>query len=244
MDRLAIPERCHFDSCAMTARFTRRTQRGFTLVELLVGVTISLFIVAAGTFILTQQLRDNTRLLLQAQVGQELRVAADLIARDLRRAGYSDLALQQLPDDGALPNPFTAIDIQQNRTPRIQFNYAQVENDRVDTDEWRSGFKLDGGVISIKLGQDSAGRDNWQPVTDPSVARITQFDITSTVQPIALSSYCPVEPSPGSTGPRLEVRDVRIRIVAEAAQDSSIRRDLTAHAKLRNDRVVGACPGV
>jgi len=38
--------------------------------------------------VLTTQLGDNRRLLLEAQMQQDMRTAADLISRDLRRAGY------------------------------------------------------------------------------------------------------------------------------------------------------------
>ncbi len=62
--------------------------RGLSIVELMVGITISLFILAGATLVLTTQLDSNRRLLLEAQVQQDLRTAADMISRDVRRAGY------------------------------------------------------------------------------------------------------------------------------------------------------------
>ena len=65
-----------------------RSQRGFTLVELLVGLALGLLVVAAGVLLLAQQLRATSApLLVEARLMQDLRTAADLVARDLRRAG-------------------------------------------------------------------------------------------------------------------------------------------------------------
>ena len=63
-------------------------ERGTSIVELLIGIAIGLFIAAGATLLLTSQIGDTRRLLLEAQVQQDLRAAADLMSRDLRRAGY------------------------------------------------------------------------------------------------------------------------------------------------------------
>jgi prepilin peptidase dependent protein B len=65
----------------------RRQQQGLSLVELMVGIAIGLVIVAAALFALTHHLRANRSLLVEARLAQDLRTAADLITRDLRRAG-------------------------------------------------------------------------------------------------------------------------------------------------------------
>ena len=59
------------------SRIARRPPRGVSIVELMVGITIGLFILAAATVMLTSQLADNRRLLLEAQVQQDLRATAD-----------------------------------------------------------------------------------------------------------------------------------------------------------------------
>ena len=54
----------------------------------MVGVAIGLFVVAAATMLVATQLSDNRRLMLETQVQQDLRATADIIARELRRAGH------------------------------------------------------------------------------------------------------------------------------------------------------------
>ncbi|MES1161637.1 MAG: prepilin-type N-terminal cleavage/methylation domain-containing protein, partial [Rhizobacter sp.] len=63
-------------------------QHGLSLIELMIGVAIALFIAVAGSTLLVGHLRENRALLLEARLTQDLRTAADLITRDLRRAGY------------------------------------------------------------------------------------------------------------------------------------------------------------
>ena len=69
-------------------RTRQNSERGLSVVELLVGVAIALFIAAAGATLLASHLRENRALLLEARLMQDLRTAADLVTRDLRRAGH------------------------------------------------------------------------------------------------------------------------------------------------------------
>lgn len=65
----------------------RRSQRGLTLVELMVGMAISLFVVAAAMTFTSQQIRwlgfTSTRL----DADQSGRVALEILAEDIRHAG-------------------------------------------------------------------------------------------------------------------------------------------------------------
>jgi type IV pilus assembly protein PilW len=61
-------------------------ERGLSLVELMVGMAISLVIVAAALLSLTHHLRESRNLVTQARLMQDLNTASDLIARNLRRA--------------------------------------------------------------------------------------------------------------------------------------------------------------
>jgi prepilin peptidase dependent protein B len=65
----------------------RRHQRGLTLVELMVGMAIALLLTAIALLALSQHLRENHRLLVEARLTQDLHAMMDLISRDLRRAG-------------------------------------------------------------------------------------------------------------------------------------------------------------
>jgi prepilin peptidase dependent protein B len=65
----------------------RRTQQGLTLVELMVGMAIGLMLTAIALLAMSQHLRENHRLLVEARLTQDLQAMMDLVSRDLRRAG-------------------------------------------------------------------------------------------------------------------------------------------------------------
>ena len=114
----------------------RRPSRGLSIVELMIGITISLFILAGATMVLTSQLGDNRRLLLEAQMQQDLRTAADMISRDIRRAGYWGQAYRGVCPPAPAPCPAAvgaaaASNPYATMTPRIAPNgVTQVVYDR------------------------------------------------------------------------------------------------------------------
>jgi uncharacterized protein YneF (UPF0154 family) len=74
-----------------------------SIVELMVGVAIGLLIVAAATLMMSGQLSENRRLLVEAQLQQDLRAAADIMTREIRRTGamIEPHSLQTVWFDGA-----------------------------------------------------------------------------------------------------------------------------------------------
>lgn len=64
----------------------RTPQRGLSLVELMVGMAVGLVITAITLGATTLHLRENQRVLLDARLTQDMRIATELLTRDLRRA--------------------------------------------------------------------------------------------------------------------------------------------------------------
>ncbi len=58
-----------------------------SLIDMMVGMTVGLLVVAAALLAISHQLRDNQHLIVQARLTQELRSTHDLITRALRRSG-------------------------------------------------------------------------------------------------------------------------------------------------------------
>ena len=63
-------------------------QRGLSLVEMMVGLTVGLFITGAALLAAVNATGENRRLMLEARLLQDLRATMDLVTRSLRRAGY------------------------------------------------------------------------------------------------------------------------------------------------------------
>jgi type IV pilus assembly protein PilW len=183
----------------------RAAQRGLSIVELMVGITIALFILAGATLVLTTQLDSNRRLLLEAQLQQDLRTTADMISRDVRRAGYWGKAYCSIwpaaapasseesakdPANCSQPNPYTRIVPDAAPAPD---GTTQLVYDRSTDFEGGAPYNTDDGAVDggdatrprervgFRLNQTTGaieymvGANNWQALTDAAVMQVTQF---------------------------------------------------------------------
>jgi type IV pilus assembly protein PilW len=216
------------------------SQRGLSLVELMVGVAVGLFVVAGATMLVANQLGDNRRLLLETQIQQDLRAAADIVARDIRRSGYwgsAQTGVWYAGSPGVTANPYTTLApaVSGAAASSVAFNYSRgVENNAIDAIE-QSGFQLVNGVIQMRVG------GNWQPLTDDRTLRITNFQATMTASPITLSCFLPCG-AMVNCPPTQTVREVEVVIEGRAVVDANVRRSVRSNVRLRNDLVAGACP--
>ena len=207
--------------------------RGLSLVELMVGITIGLFVVAAATTLASNQLVDNRRLLLELQIQQDLRATMDIMTRQLRRAGTNVLASQSYVSEdglGGLKSTNSAVTPAAAVNTQTEFRFV-----RNAAEAGPFGFVLDvaNGVVRTDLG---AG--NWQELTDRNAMRVTGLTFDS--QPTIFSARMPCPklcPGGGGTDcwPRMVIQRIVITITAEARSDASVRRTLTSEVRVRND---------
>ena len=226
-----------------------RVARGLSIVELMIGIAIGLFIVAGATLMLTTQLGDNRRLLLEAQVQQDMRAAADMVTRDIRRAGYWAQSYRQVwPAAGAVSNPYTRMvptnaplgtsSIEYDRsTDEEGFLFGSDDNGvdaEADRPRERVGFRFNATNKTIDY---QVGANNWQALTDKEVLNVTLFrlDITARNVPVPCGAgpQCPVL-GPGGCPLVLTYRDVTINITAQAVHESAVQRALRDNVRLRN----------
>lgn len=223
-----------------------RTQRGMSVVEMMVGVAVGLFVVSAATLVVSSQLSSNRRLLLDTQIQQDLRVAADVITRDLRRAGAQlDTTARQYY---WYPQATTATTVKANNAQvitlssptNITYSYQRASLGGVAA----VGFRLNGSKLQSLNG------GSWQDMTDDSVMKITAFSIAADNAPAAVVP-CPNDcPGGGSAcWPTIQVRRYIVSITAQAANDATITRSLHTRIRVANDLVtnntgstVAICP--
>ena len=238
-----------------------RPNAGLSIVELMIGIAIGLFIVAGATLMLTTQLGDNRRLLLEAQVQQDLRTAADMISRDIRRAGYWGQAYQQVwPAAVAANNPYTRM-VQADAAPGIN----NIEYDRSTDDDGAVFGTDDNGVdtaanrprerVGFRLHSTNktidylVGANNWQALTDREVLEVTTFQLDLISRSVdvpcgagpcgpCVAGLCPAL-NPAGCKIVQAYRDVTITIVARAKHDLTVQRALRDNVRLRN-----SVPGV
>lgn len=234
---------CSIFPPSRTAHAARR-QGGISLVELLVAAAIGLLIVAGAISLFASHVSHTRRLLVEARVNQDLRVAADLIARDLRRAAYWGHAIQGTSLTGAATtptrNPYAAI-TPDTAAPSISYALSRdaSENGTLDSNE-QFGFRLNRSEQTIQM-QTAAG--TWQTVTDPSVMTIPSDGLAISVSetPVDVRSVC-ARACAGAGCPTLLIRHYTLILKARAASDSNVVRRLETRVRVRNDRLAGQCP--
>lgn len=180
-----------------------RRQRGMSIVEMLIGVVIGLVVVGGAIKLMIDSFGENRRLLLETRVNQDLRAAADLIARDIRRAGYwanATSGVFSTAGGAAMANPYVDVVVSSTEPAEgsvvthgdsIAYQYGRDTNNVVNFSE-QAGFRVtDAGVLEFRSDpDDSAAR--WLAVTDPKVVLVTSLAITPLATPreIDLFTYC------------------------------------------------------
>lgn len=220
----------------------RARQAGLSIVELMVGVTIGLIVVAAASLLMSTQLIENRRLLTETQLQQDLRSTADIMTRELRRAGaLPEVGLSLVPaiietvwsqNQVALRNILNDASTSGSNT-QVDFKYAPA--DFISTPPL-SQFKLDSGVIKTLMPGAGA-----QALTDANVMTVTAFAVTlNPVTATAIYIPCP-KPCPDGTGdcwPTFQVREVAFSIESRATRDPAVLRAIRSSTRLRNDNVI------
>jgi type IV pilus assembly protein PilW len=193
------------------------------------------------------QLLENRKLIVETQMQQDLRAAADIVTRDLRRAGgWGFSAYESVwASGGANTSCNVFADVSQDTAHDVTYRYF-----RGSGQDGALGFRLSNGVIQYSLqqaaGMPSGGTTcapvyaagNWQPLTDNHIQTITDFTITPSLGP-AVQLPCPKLCSTGTKDcwPTVRVRQLQVSITGVSATDSKVIRTVSSTVRLRNDWV-------
>lgn len=236
----------------LTAHFRRKGQQGLSIVELMVGVTVGLFVVVGAMAVFASSVGSSRRLTVEARVNQDLRAAADIIARDLRRGGYWEnaiagtaktataLSVTPNPNAAASANAGTStITYSASRdTPATRCAAVPCTNNALEDDE-QSGFRLSGGTLQMLIGANI--EKNWQSLTDPGIVTVNNFELTPSETSIDIRDSC--EKTCVGTGcPTITVRSYLLKLKGTATSDSAVTRVLQERIRIRNDTTAGICP--
>ncbi len=217
-------------------------QRGLSLVELMVGITVGLFVLAGATLLVSTQLGDNRRLLLETQIQQDLRASMDIMTRELRRAGsVPNAAAAHVWQPGfpvAAPSVLTNITLAEDGKS-IEFRYRRGGAEGPYGYRWDE----DGGRIQTQVG---AG--NWQELTDTSVMQVTDFSVVAedeAVEQVPCARACSADPNDTACWPTITVRTYSLTLAVQSSTDPAVQRRQSSRVRLRNDLLgYNGAPGV
>lgn len=236
-------------------RLARQAQRGIGLIELMVGITVGLIVTAGAALVATRQITEHRRLMLEVQMQQDLRVAADLIQQDLRRAGFrgfpangvyepEHMTTTAVAAKDPTANPYAQLTVSGNGTI-INYRYAGYLNGspnatNVVQDSEQFAVRLSNKTLFLQKGLIN-GQPNWQPITDPDAVEITAFTPVIVTQQIPLDDLC-VCPAGGCAPSTQTVRRVDITIQGVSKSDPAVKRTLQVSEKIRADDIGAGCP--
>lgn len=219
-------------------RPARRGARGLTIVEVLIGVAIGLIVIAGVLRLFVTNMVNSRQMLVEARVMQDLRAAADLIARDLRRAAYWANAIEgtSVLGAGASPtrNPYQTITPNDAGGQNVLYTFAQDTNNTIENNE-QFGFQLVNGTIEMRTAA-----NQWQVVTDPGVMTVNELTITPSVVNVNVSSSCVVTCT--TNCPVVTLRHYNIVLRGTAVANANVVRQINMRVRARNDELTGQCP--
>lgn len=222
--------------------------RGLSVVELMVGLAVGMFIAAAALLSAVNLTESNRRVLLEARLNQDLRATMDMVTRHLRRAGYWGNAQAGARDSAGAAvryatTGYAEVSPADAAASAVTLRIAQDADDSAGSDEafeFRLATNAQGtGRLQVRL----AGAASFQDLTDPAITDVTDFSVEPQGAQ-ALTLFCPGACGSGALPacPTLQVRRYRVSLSARASFDPAVQRTLQATVRLRNDELSGACP--
>lgn len=151
----------------------RLHETGETLMGLLVGMSVGLVVLAAGSAMLANHLRGHRAALQDSHLHTDLRSAMDWMTRELRKAQYTAKAWQSRSPtvcDDAFCQDGLDFSIEGDW---IDFSYDRNHNGQRDDDECM-GFRLVDKALHARRTCSATG--SWQAITDSANLSITALN--------------------------------------------------------------------
>ncbi len=154
---------------------------GFSLIEFMVTMATSLFLLSGLVYIFMNFSRASTDMLRMVRLQQELRAIMNLMTNDIRRSGYWSQAGEAWVNNKK--NAFTTISIVEGNCILYTYDERRDDADGIPDSEDHGGFKLDGDKIRIRTSatpcRNSPCRNCnsgvWWTLNDDNVVKITQL---------------------------------------------------------------------
>lgn len=237
-----------------------RSQKGFTLVELIISVALGIAAVSAIMFFYISNLNSSYITLKSSKLNQEIATLMTLMVQDIRRAGYGSLTSNADASNNLFSNADTRLAIYTTGTDTeigesdeddgtascIVFAYDKDIDLMPDNDDF-FGFRLNGSEVEFRVnGTDNKGceddNNGWESITDSSeiIVDVLSFSLDGSLctgvtdDGVTFDCYAT---SAGSGDRTVETRLVTINITAYLADDSDVRISRTEKVRVRNDHV-------
>lgn len=203
-------------------------QHGLSILELLIGIAISLIVIAAIIGLFANTISGSQRVLDRGKLDRDLFSAMDIMTYDIQRAGFWVNAT-----DSSTTNPFMSgtNDIATNASTNcITFSYDKnTDGTNSTTDQF--GYGLGTNAIQFRQGGTTCASGGagtgWSSLTDTNVITISSFNVTSTNATVNVSGI-------GTNA--TTYRTVTITLTGNLKNDTTNTRTITRTIKVYNNQ--------
>jgi type II secretory pathway component PulJ len=225
----------------MKIRSMNRKQTGASLMEVLVAMSISLVVTASMIALMASSLSSTARIIHMTKLSDDMRVALQMMSRDVRRSSYNANAAlcygyDECESEGivALAGDITISDSRDCLT----FMLDRDQNGD-STDDDPGGFRrvTDGnvGVLEMWIGEatpdclSDAGAEFWVQITDPENMDISEFAIDDLSYTLVIQN--------NGFGDKMfqKVRKIHMKLWGHLVANETIKRQMEDTISIRND---------
>jgi type II secretory pathway component PulJ len=230
----------------MYATSIKARQAGASLMEVMVAMSISLVVTAAMIAMMANSLGSTTRIIQMTKLSDDMRVALQMMSRDVRRSSYNANSMmcyanEDCATDGSITAAadITLVDIDSDSTNDCFTFLLDRDHDGDSTEDNAGGFRrvTTGGVGVIEMWTgdaaadctDAAGAAGWVQITNPESMDIFGFSIDDNL------SYTETILDNGTSTVSQRVRKVRMDLQGRLVLDNTIRRNMEDIISIRNN---------
>lgn len=230
----------HRGNTLLISVVTRR-QGGFTLIEAMIALALSLVVSSAMVMLMANSLGTTTRVVQMTRLSDELRNTMSMLTRDVRRANYSANAAfcYANSDCGIDGSASQFADITVSNNSCLIFGLDR-DFDGDAADDSAGGFRrvVTGGVGRVEMWVGGSAPDcaatnaNWVAITDPDFVNITTFNVGNS------GSFS--DDIPGEAGATITnfTRQIDVQIAGALIRDATITREIHDEIRVRNNVIV------
>ncbi len=221
------------------------SQAGFSLMEALVAMSISLVVTASMVALMANSLGSTSRIVNMTKLTDDMRSTMQMLTRDVRRASYNANAMlcygnDDCYTDGSLtPAGDVAISpgedcftfqldrLNDGDSTNGAGGFRRQQTNAVPAIGWLEMWTGDAPPALAACHDDN---DNWVPITNPDSMDITTFNVNDDDL-----SYTQVIFDDGVKTISQRVRKLRIQIDAQLVNAGGITRHMEDVISVRND---------
>jgi len=225
-------------------------QAGASLMEVLVAMSISLVVTASMIALMANSLSTTARVVKMTKLSDDLRVAMQMMTRDVRRSSYNANSMfcyanEDCATDGAIvaAGDITLADIDGDTVNDCFTFLMDRDHDGDSTEDDAGGFRrvTAGGVGVIEMwtgGADpdcdsAAGAAGWVRITDPDETDVFGFSIDDDDEDLSYTVVIQDDGAGNTLSQR--VRKIRMNLQGRLVADETIVRRVEDVISVRND---------